>query len=41
LSCDAQAFVGIVDLRRCQARRLQKRAKVETGGARFLSRETR
>src|SRR4051812_46881085 len=41
LSFGAQAFVGIVDLHRGQARRLQKRAKVETGGARFLSRETR
>src|SRR4051812_17332719 len=41
LSFDAQAFVGIVDLRRCQACSLQKRAQVETGSARFLSRETR
>src|SRR3954468_24061534 len=41
LSFDAQAFVGIVDLRRCQACRLQKRAQVETGSVRFLSRETR
>jgi hypothetical protein len=41
LSFGAEAFVGIIDLRRCQARSLQKRAKVEPGSARFLSRETR
>src|SRR4051794_40932255 len=41
LRFDAQAFIVVFDLRRCQACSLQRRAKVETGSVRFLSRETR
>jgi len=39
LSFDAEAFIDVADLRRRQARGLQKRTKIEPGGARLFGRE--